>query len=281
MFNAPFPPSGTTVPLAYWTHDLSPFLIRFGENLGIRWYGFAYLAGFVGAGWLLRRYQQAGRSTLDTPAVFDLMTLMVAGVIVGGRLGFFLLYQPAALLSDPLILFRVWEGGMASHGGFAGVVLALWWFTRKRPESLLQVGDLIVTTAPIGLFTGRLANFINGELYGRVATVPWAVIFQKTGGGALPRHPSQLYEAALEGLLLFAFTQWRFWKTDCAKTQPGRLSGEFLIAYALARAAGEVFREPDAALILGLSRGTFYSCFLIAGGVTLIASAARRSHRKA
>ena len=269
------------MPLAYWTHDLSPFLIRFGENLGIRWYGFAYLAGFVGAGWLLRRYQQAGRSTLDTPAVFDLMTLMVAGVIVGGRLGFFLLYQPAALLSDPLILFRVWEGGMASHGGFAGVVLALWWFTRKRPESLLQVGDLIVTTAPIGLFTGRLANFINGELYGRVATVPWAVIFQKTGGGALPRHPSQLYEAALEGLLLFAFAQWRFWKTDCAKTQPGRLSGEFLIAYALARAAGEVFREPDAALILGLSRGTFYSCFLIAGGVTLIASAARRSHRKA
>ena len=267
--------------VAYWTHNLSPFLIRFSENFGIRWYGLAYLAGFAGAGWLLWRYQSKGRSTLDTAAIFDLLTLLVAGVIVGGRLGYFLFYQPGALFSDPLILVRVWEGGMASHGGFIGVTLALWWFTRKRPEGLLRVADLVVSTVPIGLFFGRVANFINGELYGKTSAVPWAVIFEKTGGGGLPRHPSQLYEAALEGLILFAYLQWRFWKSDVAKAQPGRLSGEFLIAYALARAVGELFREPDAALILGLSRGTFYSGFLVAGGAALIALAARRSQRKA
>ena len=267
------------MPIAYWIHDLSPFLIRFGENFGLRWYGLAYLVGFVGAGWLLRRYHQAGRSTLETTAVFDLMTLLVAGVIVGGRLGYFLLYQPVVFFSDPLILVRVWEGGMASHGGFLGVTVALWWFSRKRAESMLQVADLIVTTVPIGLFFGRIANFINGELWGKVTEVPWAVIFEKTGGGALPRHPSQLYEAGLEGLLLFGLMQWRFWKTDCAKTQPGRLSGEFLLAYALARAVCEIFREPDATLILGLSRGTFYSFFLIADGAALIARAARHPGR--
>jgi phosphatidylglycerol:prolipoprotein diacylglycerol transferase len=264
------------MPLAYWTHDLSPFLVRFGENFGIRWYGLAYLAGFVGAGWLLRAYHRTGRSTIDSNAILDLMTALVAGVIVGGRLGYFLLYQPDAFVHDPLILFRVWEGGMASHGGFVGVTLAMWWFTRRRPESLLQVADLVVTTVPIGLFCGRVANFINGELWGKVSVVSWAVIFPASPHPLMSRHPSQLYEAGLEGLLLFAFIQWRFWKTDVAKIQPGRLSGEFLIAYALARAIGEVFREPDAGLILGLSRGTFYSIFLIAGGAGLILFSPRK-----
>jgi len=170
---------------------------------------------------------------------------------------------------------------MASHGGFIGVAVALWWFTRKRSESMLQVGDLVVTTVPAGLFCGRVANFINGELWGKVTGVPWAVIFANTGGGNLPRHPSQLYEAVLEGLVLFLFVQWRFWKTAVARTQPGRLTGEFLIAYSAARAACEIFREPDAALILGLNRGMFYSVFLVAGGVALIALAARRSQHKA
>lgn len=268
------------MPLAYWIHDLSPFLIRFGENFGIRWYGLAYLAGFVGAGWLLRRYHQAGRSSLNTNAIFDLMTALVAGVIVGGRLGYFLLYQPAVFFSDPVIFFRVWEGGMASHGGMLGVAVALWWFTRGRAESLLQVADLVMTTVPIGLFFGRVANFINGELWGKVTEVPWAVIFENTGGGGVPRHPSQLYEAALEGLLLFAYLQWRFWKTDVARRQPGRLTGEFLIAYSLARALCEIYREPDSTLILGMTRGTFYSGFLVAAGVALSVLAARRSPRK-
>jgi len=261
--------------LAYWTHDLSPFLLRFGENFGIRWYGLAYLAGFVGAGWLLRRYQQAGRSTLDTAAVFDLMTLLGAGVIAGGRLGYFLLYQPGAFRHDPLILLRVWEGGMASHGAFVGVTVALWWFARRRAETMLQVADLVVSTVPVGLFFGRVANFINGELWGKPAVVAWAVIFKHTGGGVMPRHPSQLYEAALEGLVLLAFVQWRFWRSDVAQRQPGRLSGEFLIGYALVRAFCELFREPDegVSLILGLSRGTFYSVFLIIGGAMLVAFA--------
>ena len=269
------------MPLAYWTHDLSPFLVRFGENFGIRWYGLAYLAGFVGAGWLLKRYRQLGRSTLDTTAVLDLMTALVAGVIVGGRLGYFVLYQPDIFLHDPLILIRVWEGGMASHGGFIGVTVALWWFTRRRPESLFQLGDLVVTTVPIGLFFGRVANFINGELWGKPARVAWAVIFPASPHPLMPRHPSQLYEAALEGLVLFAFVQWRFWKSDVTRRQPGRLSGEFLLVYSVARAVCELFREPDAALILGLSRGTFYSGFLVAGGLVLIALAARSSQHKA
>jgi phosphatidylglycerol:prolipoprotein diacylglycerol transferase len=267
--------------LAYWTHDLSPFLVRFGENFGVRWYGLAYLAGFVGAGWLLKRYHQAGRSTLNMNAVLDLMTALVVGVMVGGRLGYFLLYQPAVFASDPLILLRVWEGGMSSHGGMLGVAVALWWFARRRAESMLQVADLVITTVPLGLFFGRMANFINGELWGKVADVPWAVIFPASPSPLLPRHPSQLYEALLEGLVLLIYLQWRFWRTDAARRQPGRITGEFLIAYSVGRAVCEIYREPDATLILGLSRGTFYSLFLIAAGVALIACAGRGSKHKA
>jgi len=264
------------LPLAYWVHTPHPFLIRFSEDFGIRYYGLAYLAGFVVAGWLLHRYYKAGRSALDSQSIFDLMTFLIAGVVVGGRLGYFILYQPETFAHDPLVLFRVWEGGMASHGGIIGVVVGMWWFTRKRNISFLQVSDLVVTVAPIGLFFGRLANFMNGELWGKPTSVPWAMIFIKTGGGPEPRHPSQLYEAGLEGLLLFAYLQWRFWKSTSAQTQPGRIAGEFLIAYALARSLGEIFREPDAALILGLSRGTFYSLFMIVAGIALIAYASRR-----
>ena len=262
--------------LATWVHTPHPFLIQFNESFGIRYYGLAYLAGFLGAGWLLRRYHRAGRSALDGNAAFDLMTALVAGVVIGGRLGYFVLYQPELLLHDPLVLGRLWEGGMASHGGFIGVAVAVWWFTRQRATGFLEVGDLIATTVPIGLFCGRVANFINGELWGKLTNVPWAVIFEKTGGGPYPRHPSQLYEAGLEGLLLFAFVQWRFWRSPVTRTQPGRLAGEFLLAYSVARAGCELFREPDAALILGLSRGTFYSLFLVAGGGALIAIAGRR-----
>jgi len=275
-------PPSSFLPLAFWVHNLSPFLIRFNENFGIRYYGLAYLAGFVASGWLLRVYYRAGRSSLDSNAIFDLMTAVITGVIVGGRLGYFLLYQPELLFHDPLVLFRVWEGGMASHGGMLGVLMAVWWFTRKRPIGLLPVLDLVISTAPIGLFFGRVANFWNGELWGVPSRVPWAVIFPASPPPLMPRHPSQLYEALLEGLLLFVFIQWRFWKSPGARTQPGRLTGEFLIAYALARSLGEVFREPDAGLILGLSRGTFYSFLFIAAGLGFIAWSARAgSERKA
>lgn len=263
------------LPLAQWVHTPHPFLIRFGENFGIRYYGLAYLLGFVGAAWLLHRYHRAGRSPVPPVAIWDLLTYLIAGVLVGGRLGYFLFYQPGTLLHEPLALFRVWEGGMASHGGFLGVVIALAFFARRQGVPFLRLGDLVVSTVPLGLGLGRLANFLNGELWGKATDAPWGMIFVATGGGNFPRHPSQLYEAALEGFLLLAFVQGRFWRSAAVKAQPGRLSGEFLLGYALARIVCEHFREPDAALILGLSRGTFYSVFVAVAGAALIAYARR------
>jgi phosphatidylglycerol:prolipoprotein diacylglycerol transferase len=265
--------------LAYWVHHLDPFLIRFSGNFGIRYYGLAYLLGFLAAGWLLRRYTRAGRATLSSDDIADLMVAIVLGVLIGGRLGYFIFYQPQVLLHEPLQVVRVWEGGMASHGAFIGVTLALWWFAAKHNIRFTVVADLIASATPVGVLFGRIANFINGELPGKVTSVPWAVIFPHNEFDhdrvALPRHPSQLYEAALEGALLLVFVQWRFWRSDITRTQPGRLAGEFLIAYAIVRMIGEVFREPDASLFFGLSRGTFYSIFLIAAGVAFIVRSRR------
>jgi phosphatidylglycerol:prolipoprotein diacylglycerol transferase len=205
------------------------------------------------------------------------------GTLAGGRLGYFFLYQFDTLRTDPLALFRVWEGGMASHGGFVGVLLAMWFWARKQKTTLFRVSDLVVTVTPVGLFFGRIANFINGELYGKISYVSWAVIFPQSEPPGTPiaqippRHASQLYEAALEGALLLAFVQWRFWRGDVARTQPGRLSGEFLIAYSIARVIGEIFREPDASLLFGVSRGIFYSVFLIVAGLALVVRARAKS----
>ncbi len=256
--------------LAHWVHDLSPFLIEFGNGFGIRYYGLAYLAGFLTAAWLFHCYARTGRSLLSSPQIADFMLALIIGVFLGGRLGYFLLYQPELLRHNPLSLLRVWEGGMASHGGFLGVAVALWWFSRSRRLPFFHLADLVASATAVGLLFGRIANFINGELWGKPATVAWAVIFAQTGGGDEPRHPSQLYQASLEGALLLAFIQWRFWRSDSVAAQPGRLAGEFLIGYAILRAIGEIFREPDATLILGLSRGTFYSVFIIAFGLWLI-----------
>jgi len=265
------------LPLAYWVHHFSPFVpfLQFTENIGVRWYGLSYVLGFVSGAWLFQRYAKAGRSQLPADKAWDFIVALVAGVMIGGRLGSFLFYHPADFIHDPLSFFRVWEGGMASHGGFIGVIVAAGWFTRSRHLPFLVVTDVVVSTVPAGLGFGRLANFLNGELWGKPSDMPWAMIFTQTGGGTLPRHPSQLYEAALEGLLLFAFIQWRFWKSDVTRRAPGRLSGEFLIAYAVVRIICEVFREPDATLILGLSRGMFYSLFLIAGGLGVVALSTR------
>ncbi len=272
------------MPLAYWVDTLSPFIIRFGANFGLRWYGLAYVLGFIGGAWLMMRYHRAGRSRLPANQVPDFIFVLVFGVLIGGRVGYFLLYGFDLFVHDPLVLFRVWEGGMASHGGFVGVLVAVWWFARRQKLPLLHLGDILVTTVPVGLFFGRLANFINGELWGKVSYVRWAVIFPKSApegtpvNQILPRHPSQLYEAGLEGLLLFTYLQWRFWRSDVVRTQPGRLGGEFLVVYAVVRAIGEVFREPDEGVtpIFGLSRGTFYSIFLAVAGVYLIMRAVRR-----
>lgn len=166
---------------------------------------------------------------------------------------------------------------MASHGGFVGVCLALIWFVQKHRLPWRRTADVLVTLAPPGLFFGRLANFINGELWGKVSYAPWAVIFPASAPSGTPlteippRHPSQLYEALLEGLFLTAYTQLRFWRSGFVRARPGWLAGEFLILYAAVRVVGEIFREPDAPLLFGLSRGTFYSLFLIAAGLVLLA----------
>lgn len=260
----------------YWVHDWSPFLWEFSPGIGIRYYGLAYVLGFVIGFWLLNRYSRAGRSPLNPDQNGDLLFALILGVLVGGRLGFFLLYTPELLLHEPLSFFRVWDGGMASHGGFLGVLLALLWFARHAKVSAWTLADLIASITAPGLLLGRLANFINGELWGNVTSVPWAVIFRSSAPAGtpddriLPRHPSQLYEAGLEGLLLLVYMQLRFWRSNTARERPGQLAGEFLVGYALVRMFCELFREPDAALIAGLSRGTFYSAFLLVAGLAAI-----------
>jgi phosphatidylglycerol:prolipoprotein diacylglycerol transferase len=264
---------------SHWVHDLDPVIFSFTETLAIRWYGLAYVAGFLVAFALLHIYWKRGRSPLAPPDLEQLGLGLVLGVMIGGRLGYFLLYQAAEFFRDPLIFFRVWEGGMASHGGFAGVTIAVLLYARKRKVPALLLGDLLATVSAAGLFFGRIANFINGELWGKVSTVPWAVIFPASAPPGTPvhyiaaRHPSQLYEAVTEGLLIFIYMQVRFWRLpkELLATHPGRLCGEFLVLYSLGRFLGELFREPDAGLILGLSRGSFYSFFLLAFGAFLIA----------
>jgi phosphatidylglycerol:prolipoprotein diacylglycerol transferase len=206
------------------------------------------------------------------------------GTLVGGRLGYSLFYSPQTFVQEPLALFRVWDGGMASHGGFIGVILGTWWAARRHRIPFLTAGDLAASIAPPGLFLVRIANFINSELWGRMTTVPWAVEFPiRDDAGTIidrtaPRHPSQLYEAALEGLLMLVFVQWRVWKTPVLREQPGRLAGEFLFGYAVARVFCEQFREADEGIapVLGLNRGAWLSLGLAAAGIYLIVRASRR-----
>jgi phosphatidylglycerol---prolipoprotein diacylglyceryl transferase len=265
-------------PLAYWVDDLNPFLIRFSGNFGIHYYGLCYVLGFLAGAWLLYRFARAGRSLVPPAEIPDLMTAAIAGVVFGGRLGSYFLYDGwRTFRSDPLGVFKVWNSGMASHGGMIGVALALAWYARKKRVPFLHVGDIICAATPPGLLFVRIANFVNGELWGHVTQVPWAVIFphsmpEGTPLAAIPpRHPSQLYEAGLEGALLLVYMQLRFWKSDVVRSHPGRLSGEFFIVYGIVRIFSEQFREPDfgVSLILGLSRGIFYSLFLIAAGLVL------------
>jgi phosphatidylglycerol---prolipoprotein diacylglyceryl transferase len=273
--------------ISHWTHNLSPFLWKFPDswgNLGpggIRWYGISYLLGFISAYFLLLLYFKKNKSPYDSEQIMNLMTFQVLGVLIGGRIGYILLYQWESLVADPFMILRVWEGGMASHGGFIGVAVATIWYAKHSRQTIFPIADLLVSVVPPGLFFGRIANFINGELWGKTTNVSWGVLFPKAPDFmiGIARHPSQIYAALLEGFLPFLLVQYRFWKTDIATRCPGRLSGEFLILYACARIFGENFRQPDASLILGFSRGQFYSFFLCLGGILLIFLSKRYSSR--
>jgi phosphatidylglycerol:prolipoprotein diacylglycerol transferase len=252
---------------------IDPVMIQIGP-LAIRWYALAYIAGLV-IGWrYLRLLVQRPGWRIDLTDLDDLLLYVTLGVVLGGRLGYILFYRPDFYLAEPLAMLKVWEGGMSFHGGAAGVILALWLFAWQRGRSFLEIGDAVCCAVPIGLLFGRIANFINGELFGRPSDVPWAMVFPR--GGPLPRHPSQLYEAALEGLLLFLVLAWLA-RGAYRVEHAGRLAGVFLLGYGLARSFVELFREPDAQLgylFQGLTMGQLLSVPMIAVGLFLVA----RSH---
>ena len=265
-----------------WTHDLDPFIYQFSENWGIRWYGLAYVLGFLVGAWLLWYYHRRGKSPLDPNQQSDLFFAIMAGVVIGGRLGYFLFYARDSLLEDPLVLFKFNQGGMASHGGFLGVTLAAWYMSRKAKQPFLVIGDLLATLAPPGLLFGRLANFINGELWGKQTDGSWGVIFPDSGD-AYPRHPSQLYQATLEGLVLLIYTQWRVWKSNTLRERPGQIGGEFLLGYSIVRIIGEVFREPDEQIGVDLgfiNRGALLSIFTAIAGIAIILYARRHPAKR-
>lgn len=246
--------------------DINPVLIAFGP-FQVRWYGLMYVLGFV-ISYGLVRYQLVRQKTVSMTKeqLLDLYFLLILGLILGARLGYVLFYNLKEYLQHPLEVVAVWHGGMSFHGGMAGAFLAGWWFSRKNRISLFSLGDLVVTTAPIGLGLGRLANFINGELFGRVTSVPWGMIFPQ--GGPLPRHPSQLYEAILEGVVIFIV----LWVRKNKIAFRGELVADFLILYGLFRFLVEFFREPDAQIgyLWGvLTMGQLLSSLMILGGVLL------------
>ena len=302
---------------AFYVHHLDPFIIQFGNGIGLRWYGTAYVVGILVAYQMLCWFSRKGMFELPVSRVGDFITgLALFGVFLGGRLGYALFYDYEQVWHDPLRLLRVWEGGMASHGGILGIVFYTLWYSKRHKVSWTGLGDSLVVAAPIGLFFGRIANFINGELYGRAAQVPWAVQFpnemfenaalaEKAALACMakvdptlnspdliieaartsepvravlatlltPRHPSQIYEALLEGVVLFVALfllrmRWKF--------PNGVVTGAFFILYAVLRIIGEIFREPDAALTLGLTRGQFLSLFMILMGAGFIFAAFRR-----
>ncbi len=303
--------------LAYYVHDLSPFLIRWNESIGLRWYGLAYVAAFLAGYYVIRHLSERGWCDIPPLQVGDFVTgCAIFGVLLGGRLGYMLFYTPGEFLQNPLIIIKVWDGGMSAHGGMLGVLFYTLWYSWRHKISWRNIGDNLVVAVPIGLFLGRMANFINGELYGRVATVPWAVQFPKelynapeetvqlalseaftlnpqwTSVEAInenvahspalrdqlavtlsPRHPSQIYEALLEGVLLFVVlwilrTRYRLCN--------GIITGAFFIGYAILRSFCEIFREPDAALTGSFTRGQVLSLLIFLIGIGFLVSARLR-----
>ncbi|CAN7441529.1 prolipoprotein diacylglyceryl transferase [Phenylobacterium sp. LjRoot219] len=255
--------------------DFDPVLIQIGP-FAIRWYALAYVAGIL-LGWryaatILRKASLWTRrpAPMTTVQLDDLILWITLGVILGGRLGHTLFYMPDLIWRDPLEILKVWHGGMSFHGGALGVLLALILFAWRNRLDVLQLGDVVAAATPIGLFFGRIANFINGELWGRPTTAPWGIVFP--GAGLLPRHPSQLYEAALEGLGLFLLLAWAVWGRKWTNRR-GVIMGLFIAGYGVIRISLENVREPDAYMPhfpLGLTMGMMLSAPMVIAGLLLI-----------
>jgi phosphatidylglycerol:prolipoprotein diacylglycerol transferase len=255
---------------------IDPIALQLGP-IAIRWYALAYIAGLV-IGWrVLMALGKRPGSGFTSVQADNALVWVAGGVILGGRLGYVLFYKPGYYLFHPQEILFLWQGGMSFHGGMLGVVIAVIWYCRRNNIPLLRFADGLALVAPIGLFFGRIANFINGELWGRAADVSWAMVFPRDPA-QLPRHPSQLYQAALEGLILLVVL-WALRRHPRA-AQPGFLAGVFLAGYGVARIIGEFFREPDAHLgffFTAITMGQILSLPMLLAGVYLIATAPRRA----
>lgn len=226
--------------------DINPVVFQWGW-FAVRWYSLAYIFGILGAWWMARKMSEKSHSTFTVLKIDDFLIWATVGIILGGRLGYCLFYNLHYYLEFPWQILQVWQGGMSFHGGLLGVIIATLLFAKKKQISLLSMGDIVTCVAPIGLFLGRLANFANGELYGRVThAVPWAMIFPNAGSE--PRHPSQLYEAGVEGLFLFLILNLLWWFVPRIRNQRGFITGLFFVLYGIGRFFLEYTREPDAHL---------------------------------
>jgi len=246
--------------------DINPIALQIGP-LKIHWYGIAYMVGIYLA-WQIGMYLLKKYPTQVTPKLLDDSILwIILGTVIGGRLGHVIFYAPSLIWTDPLEIFKTWNGGMSFHGGVVGIFISIFVYARKNKIPSLSLLDIVTCVAPIGLFFGRIGNFINGELWGRVTDSPLGMVFPRAG--ELPRHPSQLYEAATEGLLLLLILLILWTKTDL-RHKPGRVTGVFGIGYALARMTCELFREPDAIVVGSLTIGQALSIPLIGIGWFLL-----------
>jgi phosphatidylglycerol---prolipoprotein diacylglyceryl transferase len=267
-----------TAPLQWSALGLSPIALDLGF-LQIRWYSLAYIAGILIGWWYLLKLLDQPGAPMARRHADDLVFYATLGILIGGRLGFVTFYQPQ-IWQHPVDVLKLWEGGMSFHGGAFGVVVAILWLCRKHGLNVLRVHDYISCCAPFGLFFGRIANFVNGELWGRPTTLPWGMIFPRAPD-SLPRHPSQLYEAGLEGIGLLCLLAFFFWRTD-ARYQPGKLLGLFLTGYGCIRFGLEFVRAPDAGLehlSWGLTMGQTLSLPMILVGIYFIVTANGRRTR--
>jgi phosphatidylglycerol:prolipoprotein diacylglycerol transferase len=253
--------------------NIDPVFLHLGP-LQLRWYGLMYMISFILGYFVLKRYAKNRKLAISTDDLYDLLFFLIVGVMVGGRLGYVLFYDLGNYLHDPVAIFKIWQGGMSFHGGLIGVTVATMYITRKKGWNFWEISDLVCAGVPIGLGLGRLGNFINGELFGRTTKVPWGMVFPE--GGSLPRHPSQLYEAFLEGLVLFLIMRWLYRKN----LYPGTVLWGLIGFYGLFRFLVEFVREPDVQIGFDLgpfTRGQLLSFPMLAVGLTMMVIYARRS----